>query len=645
MRAFGLRAVGTVYYKDMPEPIDHIDDLQKRLYTRDPDNVPKRKFGILHPVRQSTTSTWGETKLPVDTTTHHLSAARYKRFFAFAFLFFVAALGVALFAYYRGAITLSSKNVDLTILGNSFVAGGEELPIQIEIANKNSADLVNAELVINYPKGATDETGSDIVRIERSLGTIASGKTKSEEFIAILYGEQGISRTVTATLTYELQGSSASFKKENSFSVMVSSSPVGLTVDVPTAVVSNQPFTLTLHNSFSGDKLLPNVVARVEYPNGFIFQSSDPEPTANNNSWALGDMQKGDERKISITGKLIGEMNDEKAFRIYVGTPETETSSKIAVAYNSALATLRISEPFMSGTIVVDYKTDDIIALPIGSKVDGVVRWVNTSGFAITEPSFTLALAGASIDIDSITAEDSYYDPLEQVIIWNPDSDGSLSLIAPGATGEFPFTFNTLQSVTGSRDITLGLSVRGKIPEQGDVEQVINTIDQKIVRFASSIQFAAQSLYSIGPIKNTGPYPAKADAETSYTITWTMVPSDNPLTAISASTVLPSGVNWTGVVVPSTEAVSFSPDTRTVTWNVGALPKATNTPRSKTVSFQVKAKPTKSQAGEPLRLIEETKIVATDTVTDTQITTTRPPLTTKFDTDPAYTEGKERVLP
>lgn len=624
---------------------DHIDDLQQRLYTRDPENVPKRKFGILHPVRQSTTSTWGETKLPVDTTIHHQSSSRYKRFFAFAFLFFVAALAVALFAYYRGAITLSSKNVDLAILGNSFVAGGEELPIQIEIANKNSADLVNAELVVNYPKGATDETGSDVVRIVRPLGNIASGKTKSEEFIAILYGEQGISRNITATLTYQLAGSSASFKKENAFSVMVSSSPVGLTVDAPTAVVSNQPFTITLHNSFSGDKLLPNVVARVEYPNGFIFQSATPAPTANNNSWALGDMQKGDDRTITITGKLIGEVTDEKAFRIYVGTPENDTSSKIAVAYNSALTTLTISNPFMAGAITVDGKNDDAIALAIGSDINGTIQWKNTSPFTIVNPTFTLSLSGASIDPSGITADDSYYDPLAHTITWTPDSNSDLISLESGAVGELPFTLKTLQSVVGSRDITLALSLKGTIGDAEGAEQSINTIDQKTIRFASSIQFAAQSLYSIGQIKNTGPFPPKADAETTYTVVWSMVPSDNPLTSIVASTVLPTGVNWTGVIVPTTEAIGFNPSTNTVTWNVGALPKATATPRNKTVSFQVKVKPTKSQVGFGLTLTGETAVVATDTVTGTQITTTRPALTTKFATDPIYTDGRDRVLP
>jgi hypothetical protein len=529
------------------------------------------------------------------------------------------------------------------ILGNSFVAGGAELPIQVEIANKNAADLVDATLTLYYPKGATDETGTDVMRIERPMGTIGSGKTKSEEFTVILYGEQGISRALTATLSYKLAGSSASFEKESTFSVMVSSSPVGLTIDAPTGVVSGQPFTLTIRNTFSGDKLLPNVIARIEYPNGFVFQSVDQEPMSGNNVWNLGDLQKGDERTITITGKIIGEVLDEKAFRIYIGTPEDPSSSKIAVAYNSALATLQVIEPFLAGTIVVQQQRDDVIALRIGETINGAVSWVNNSAFTITNPTFTLALGGAPIDPSSINAANSYYDTVTGNIIWNSDSNPLLAFLGPGAKGELPFSFKPIGSTNS--DVTLALSLAGTIPDQGNIAQSIDTIDQKIVRFASSIQFAAQSLYSIGPIKNAGPYPPKADTETTYTLVWTVLPTDNPLAAVTASAILPPSVTWTGTIVPSTEAISYSADTRVITWNIGALPKATTTPKSRTVSFQVKVKPTKSQVGNPLTLLGETVVTATDTVTETTIESKKAPLTTRFDTDPIYTEGADRVVP
>ena len=166
----------------MPGEIDHIKELQNRLYTRDPDNIPKKKFGILRPVKQNVDSTWGDKNIPKDRGPQKVSVRGYKRFFLFSFLFFAIGLGLAAFSVFRGAVTLSSKNVDVVILGNSFVDGGEVLPIQVEIANRNSSDLINAELTLEYPKGATDSSGSEVARVTELLGTIGSGKTRSIGF-------------------------------------------------------------------------------------------------------------------------------------------------------------------------------------------------------------------------------------------------------------------------------------------------------------------------------------------------------------------------------------------------------------------------------------------------------------------------------
>lgn len=628
----------------MADQIDHIEELEKRLYARDPESIPKRKFGILRPTKQSATSTWGQTQLPRDKTPIRTNISGYKRFFFFSVLFFAFALSVALYSMYRGAMTLSSKNVTVTILGNSFVGGGEELPIQVEIANKNSADLVDAELTIDYPKGATDQAGGDIVHIKKTLGTIASGKTKSEVFTVVLYGEQGISRDIKATLSYKLNGSIAIFQKEQLFSVMVSSSPLALTVDGPPAVGSNQPFGLTIRNTFSGDTSLDNAVVRIEYPNGYLFQSAVPAPVSGNNVWSLGDLEKGTERAIFIKGKLVGEEQDEKSFRIYVGARQSDMDNRIAVAYNSALHTVIISQPFITGTIAVNGQEGDIIALPVDAPINGVVRWVNNSPVSVVNPVFTLALNGDSVDTESLVIKDGYYNALDRTVTWTAESDPTLATLSPGQRGEFAFGFKTKPVIGTQTDINLGLSVKGTFPEREYQESSISNIDAKTIRFAARLQFAAQSLYSIGAIKNTGPFPPKADQETTYTISWTAKPVENALTQMQASAVLPVGVIWGGVIVPQTEQVAYNPETRIVTWILGVLPKATSIPASKTVSFQVKVRPTRTQVDSELTLLGTTTITATDTVANAPLTLSRPPLTTKLDTDPAYIPGKEKVV-
>jgi hypothetical protein len=628
----------------MPDKIDHIADLEQKLYARDPENMPKRKFGILRPLRQKTSSTWGEPDTKVDRTIPAVSVAGYKRFFVFSTIFFVIALGFALFSFYRGAIVLSSKNVDVTILGNSFVPGGEDLPIQVEIANKNSTDLINAKLVINYPKGATDETGSDVIRIERDIGTVPSGKTKSEEFTVILYGEQGISRDIKATLSYSLSGSNSSFEKESISSIMISSSPVALTVDAPTSVVPNQPFTINIRNSFEGDKPLGSAIVRVEYPNGFVFDKATPAPVSGNNVWTLADLTKGAVTTISIEGRLLGEEQDEKSFRIYLGAPENETSSKIAVAYNSALQTILLSKPFLNSSIVIAGQKDDTISLPIGTNISGNIIWSNDSQVTIDDPVFALSLKGASINKKSVLSEKGFYNELEGTILWTSDSDEDILNIKPGQSGILPFSFETITDTEGSRDISVSLSVSGKILET-QTDQAVNNIDQKRIIFASNLNFSSTAYYSVGPIKNSGPYPPKANMATTYTVTWIIRPVENPMNSLVATATIPPGTSWSGLVAPQTEDITYNPDSKLVTWNIGSLPQATSIPKVRTVSFQVSIKPTVFQVGSKLKLLGETFVNGIDSSTNTPVNTKTLDLTSFLDQDPIYDTAKEFVLP
>jgi hypothetical protein len=624
------------------EEIDHIAELEKRLYARDPENVPKRTFGILRPERQNVTSAWGETAVPKEPTRRKSSIGGYRLFFIFSLIFFLLALGGAAYSIYRGALTLSSKNVDVNILGNSFVAAGDTLPIQVEVANSNSASLLDTKLTVTYPKGATDDTGSNTVTVEQDLGTISAGQTKSQAFSIILYGQQGTSQNVTATLAYQLKNSSAVFQKVTTFPVMISSSPLALTITGPTAIAANQAFELTLNNNFTSDTPLSNVIERVEYPSGFVFASATPAPTGGNNVWALGDLENGANKTITIQGKLIGEENEQKSFRVYVGTPTVPTDTTIGTVYNSGLQTVTLSSPFITAQINVNGESTDITPVPVGNAINGTISWANNSAATINNPVFTLSLAGTSVDTSTVAATNGYYDQASNTITWDSDSDPAIASLSAGQTGQLSFSFSP--KTTDTSDIGLHLSVQGTFPDNNNSQETINDIDVKTVRFSAHLQFASQAFYSVGPFKNTGPYPPQATKATSYTVTWTARPSENPLTNITASAVLPPGVDWSGVISPQSAAVTYSPDTRTVTWTVGVLPAATSVAQNSTVSFQVSVKPTADQVGQELSLLGETTVVGTDATANVPLTVTRPALTTSLSSDPVYSAGKERVV-
>lgn len=628
----------------MKEEMDHIAELQKRLYARNPDSIPKRKFGILRPLNQNVSSTWGKTEVEDKDVERKSGISGIKRFFLFSTFFFLLALGLLLFSVFKGASVLSSKNVDLTIVGNTFIPGGEELPLQVEIVNKNSADLLDATLILNYPRGAVDSVEGDTLRVERKLGTIGGGKNKTEKFAVVLHGEQGAVRPITAQLQYALEGSSSLFQKETDFSVLINSNPLTLTLDAPYAIAANQPLTMTLRSRFKGDQLLPNVRVRVDYPNGFVFQSAVPEPISGNNIWTLGDLQNGDEQVIAIRGRIVGQDGDEKAFRVSVGTPENDLENRISVTYNSTIHTVVLSQPFIASDIYINSETSDVVAVPIGQKVSGNITWRNMSGKRVVNPTFSLALSGDSVNYGTAVAENGYFDASTRTLIWNTQSNPDLATIEPGAQGQLSFSFDS-NSARAENDSVLTLSVKGAFPEDGFVEESIAAIDETRVRYSAHIQFAVQSLYSAGLIKNTGPFPPKVNQDTTYSIVWTARPSENALSEYQVSALLPMGVVWNGVHSPQSERIIYNPETRMVVWNLGVLPKAGAIPQTRSVTFQVQVKPTTEQVGLELPLLGVTSINAVDTAANVPIRVTRPEVSTRLVTDPAFVSGYEKVLP
>jgi hypothetical protein len=626
------------------EKIDHLAELEKHLYARDPENVPQRKFGILRPERQNVVSSWGQTKVPQAAVVRKSRITGYRRFFIFSLVFFLLALGTAAYSIYRGSMTLSSKNVAVSILGNTFVAAGDTLPLQVEIANSNSAPLLAAKLALDYPKGVNDGSGSDVMHVEQQIDTVAAGQTKSQAFSVVLYGQQGTSQIVTATLSYQLKNSSATFQKVTTFSVLISSSPLTMTVDGPVSIAANQQFELNIHNTFNSSTALKNVIVRVEYPNGFVYSSATPAPKGGNNVWSLGDLENGANSTIAIKGKLVGQQDEQKSFRIYVGTPATATDTAISTIYNSALQTVTLANPFIGAQIEINEQKTDIASVPVGDPVAGTIVWTNNSAATITNPTFTLSLDGAGVDTSTITASNGYYNDTDNTITWTGDSDPDIANISAGQSGTLKFSFNSKAGI--SSDINLGLSVQGTFPDNNYSQQSITNIDSKTIRFSGHLQFASQAFYSVGAFKNTGPFPPKSAQTTTYTVAWTARPAENPLTNVSASAILPAGVNWIGAISPSDSQVSYNTETRAVTWNAGVLPKTGGTGAvPKAVSFQISVRPTKDQVGQALPLLGETTIVGTDGVANVPLTTTRPALTTALSSDPQYSQGKDRVLP
>ena len=152
-----------------------LEDMDQRLYRRDLADRKEPRFDSLSPRRASGKAGW----MPI-TDEHKEKVAKvashptfFKRFFVFALGFAALAVLIVFITFFTGGNTVSNSNIEIRVLGNSFTAGGDELPLQIDIVNKNATPLELADLFVDAAAVGSDVHHRSALRAQSlQVGTL-----------------------------------------------------------------------------------------------------------------------------------------------------------------------------------------------------------------------------------------------------------------------------------------------------------------------------------------------------------------------------------------------------------------------------------------------------------------------------------------
>jgi hypothetical protein len=632
----------------MPDDKHKIEDIKRRLYDREDTVTNRPREGTLHPIDHKVDTMWkADAASPTNSFSLNNSMRKprtsfFKKFFIGAIIFFVCALGFAAYMFYSGGVSVSSDNIDIVVLGNAFAKGGDELPLQIEIVNRNRAKLELANLVISYPRGASDNA-NDVIRLPRdSVGTINAGQSITRNVKVTLYGDEKSVRNVKISLEYHPEGSNAIFTKEISYPVTISSAPLSLQIDAPDQVTSDQLVSFKVTASLNTSLPEGSTMLQVVYPNGFVFDSAVPEPNVGNSVWSLASLTTTNPVPIVIKGRLIGQDGDEQIFHVYAGTTTSTDQSNVNVVYNSLLKSMTIAKPFLEAHILVNGQDLTSYTASSGETIHAEISWANNLSTRITDGQIIVNLSGNAFDKTTVNPRDGFYDSANNQIIWDKNSISDFASIEPGANGNVSFNFKPLSLVGLSNSIkdpqiALDVSIRGRQPSLGSTYSDVNNFAKKIIKILSDFQIAASGTYTSGAL------PPKAENETKYTITWTLSNSANSITSAQARSVLPIYVKWAGVSGTG-EDVSYNEVTREVVWNIGTVRPNTGFGSNREASFTLTLKPSLSQVGSVPQLMKDVFLSGTDAFAGTQVKSKRGPITTLLSNDPSFHSGNERVV-
>jgi hypothetical protein len=645
----------------MAQDPSQIEELKKTLYSR---NAPlirtKRRLRFEKPQTEGVQTDWehppeNEESPELNKYYQDHSMSFLKKLFIASLLFFIFAVGIGAYLVFNGSMIVSANNIDITVSGPVSVAGGTPVSFEIQVVNKNNIKLQNVDFLVEFPAGTVDpeDTTKELKQFREFIGEIEPGAVAQKTVKAVMYGQENSKKEIVVTTSYQVKGSNAIVPKQKTFDILLSSSPLALTVNSFEEITSGQLFDMKVTLASNSKETLKNLVLKANYPFGYNFVSSDVQTGGDSSTWKIGDIPPGGKKVITIKGRLDGEDDETRAFRFMAGTLSQNGQNvvpTIGTQFISESREISIRKPFVS----VGISLDDTVGGKeyVGGFNDSIkveVSWFNNLPTAISDGEIHLKLTGNSFDKFSVSPEQGLYQSANNTITWNKITTPELGTIGAGESGKVVFNLTPRDLSTSFRgvsnpSISLTADVGGRRVSESNVPEQISSSAARNIKISSNASLSSQIVRSIGGIANTGPIPPRAEQTTTYTVLWTVDNTANTLSGAEVHASLPAYVTWLGKTSPSDEDISFNKSSGNIVWKVGSVDTYTvGNKKRRQVAFQISFTPSVAQIGQSPNLVDQSVLNAHDDFTEQTLTSSNSPMNTRFSSDPAFKDGDEIV--
>ncbi|MEK9176814.1 MAG: hypothetical protein AAB923_00805, partial [Patescibacteria group bacterium] len=441
-----------------------------------------------------------------------------------------------------------------------------------------------------------------------------------------IFGQEGESVSIKASAEYRIPSSNAIFISEGNYITKINQAPASIVVSALKEAVSGQQVSMTVAVTSNAPDVLTDMLLLAEYPPGFTFVDSTPEPVSGTGAWDLGDIESGGTRSVVIRGSFAGEDGDARVLHFTTGGRHATRVGDIAAPLSATDVSVTVTKPFISVALALNGDVAPEHTITRGRVVRGDVTWVNNLPVGVQDVEITLSLKGAAIDERSVGAAHGFYRSSDDTILWSKATNFRLGNVGPGASGVETFEFSTFplgQGAFRNPELDLVVTVKARRLSETNVPEIIQSTTATHALVTTDLILNAYLSHG-GQFADTGPIPPKVETETEYTITWNVSNSTNGVANAIVTATLPTYVKWTGEFAPANATIAYNPVGGIVTWIIGDI--AEN--QSKTVAFQVSLTPSLSQVGGKPAIVFDQRVNAFDRFTRSPVVGDTPPLTT-----------------
>jgi hypothetical protein len=405
--------------------------------------------------------------------------------------------------------------------------------------------------------------------------------------------------------------------------VSVISAPVTLEVMAPQNISNNDEVNYLITYKNEGVENLENIRVRVDYPEGFIFSSSNPKSFEGNNIWYVGSLSGGQSGKIVVAGKLGGSRDEIKIAKITIGA----NNNGEFISYNEEDARTKI----ISSSLAITQTVNDLNSLNVnaGDNLRFKINYRNDGALGLRDVIVTEHIDSAVLDYTTLDTGGGAYDANSKTITWKASDHKELKNLASGQSGTISFSIAVkgVIPVANANDKNFIISGLAKIdspdiPTPISMNKIISSNEMNI-KLNSKLILSVKGYYNDANIPNSGPIPPKVSEESTYTMHFIASNVSNDIEGAKVEVVLPTSVSMTGKIFPEGSPLSYNERTNSVVWTIGNLPAGAGiVSPAKEVAFQIKIKPSIDQVGNEAPLLKESTFSARDLFTGESISVT-----------------------
>ena len=505
-------------------------------------------------------------------------------------------LAAAVYWYWETNV-FAKDTLKLEILGPEQVDFAKDFDYTVKYKNNGTTRLEEAKLIFEYPEHSITEDGKPLWQ-EIVLGDIDSGQELTMIFKARLIGQEGETKTAKASLSYKPKNLKARYENQTTFTTQIRSLPLNFEFDMPSKIESGKTFKFRLNYFSNVDYPLSNLRIEAQYPAGFEFVSSNPV-SLEKVEWEIPPLNKAEGGRIEISGKITGEIGEQKIFDAKLGMWQDGEF----ILFKEITRGIEITKPALRVTQQINGNPDYVANA--GDQLHYEIFFKNLGDGILNNLTLVDTLDGNIFDLQSLNAPEGSFTLGDNSIIWDWKKVVELQFLSPQEENKVEFWVNLKPDFETP-------SLDGKLMIQNNV--YLNQIKEEFqTKVNSKLEVVQKGFFQDEIFGNSGPIPPRAGQTTTYTINWQAKNYYNEVKNVKVKTILPQYVQLTGRIFPEDARLTFDSLSREIVWEVGDMQVGQGVLNpAPNVSFQVAFLPNSSQIGQIPNIIGQTKITGDD---------------------------------